>query len=147
MPDRKTFLLNQLNAPRCKCRRQFPAVEEAKREQLQQAEQEIEKKFEPQIQAIEKERRELQGTEQREALETKMAELMDEQDRQVEAEMRNLQIEVPVSDLKPSSLKTEAEKKAGGDKAKESQLRQQEILQMLREQPPRRTVTGSYRVH
>ena len=49
--------------------------------------------------------------------------------------------------LQPQVVRLRASSEAKGNKRFEQELRQREVVALDRSEPPRRTVTGSYRVH
>lgn len=73
-----------------------------------------------------------------------------ERDKALSAELRRNGITLPddeLLNLKPESMKLKAGGIAKGNAAREAGLRTEEVNRILREEPPRRTVTGSFRVH
>jgi hypothetical protein len=151
LPDRKNFLLSQLNSPRCFCKRRFPFLDKPTISKVLPIEEKIERLLEPKIKALNKEVKSLAEADadgaRREELEEQAAAVMAQSDRQMDAELRKLRIQVPSMTLKPEVLKFRAGKMAKGKMEKEGELRQQELLQLIQEEPSRRTVTGSFRVH
>jgi hypothetical protein len=114
-------------------------------------EEKIERLLEPKVKALNKEVKSLaeadaDGT-RREELEEQAAAVMAQSDGQMDAALRKLRIQVPSVTLKPEVLKLRTGKIAKGKMEKEGELRQQELLQLIREEPSRRTVMGSFRVH
>lgn len=69
-------------------------------------------------------------------------------DRTLVAELRKNGIVLPengTENLKPQVMRLKAASPAGGVSARESALRTEEVNRILREEPPRRAVTGSFR--
>jgi hypothetical protein len=76
--------------------------------------------------------------------------LLAEEEEGVRAKLRGAGMSLPLSslaDLKPQAIYLEAAKLAQGDAVRERSLRADELNKILAQEPPRRTVTGSFRVH
>ncbi len=76
--------------------------------------------------------------------------LMDEQEKALVEALRQKGINVPDDELlqiKPQVSRLKARGLAKGSVSREADLRVEEVNQLLRNEPPRRTVTGSFRVH
>lgn len=154
LPDRENFLLGQLNAPRCRCRPRFRFLEVARRGLAIEIESRVRKEFEPRFAALNEKILELQAAnrpgEDFVGLAREKANLEAEQNKALAAGLRQRGITLPDDeqlDLKPQSLKLKAGITARGSAARESELRIAEVIHLLRQEPPRRTVTGSFRVH
>ncbi len=151
LPDRKNNFIAQLNAPRCFCSQRFPFLDKLKIPKALAAEERVGRLMEPKVRALNNEIKALTESDtnqtQREAVEKRLAVLSQEQDRQIDVELKKLQIKVPAITLKPQPLSLKAGRVARGNKQKEAELRQQELVQLIQEEPPRCTVTGSFRVH
>jgi hypothetical protein len=146
IPERLDFLLEQLNAARCLCRNRFLVLDERFRLRAEEIAERVDKRFEPRFSALEDLLR-AAGTDRRRVaeLERSADRLVSERDQQLDAELRREGISMPrddVQELRPQTLRLEATRRAGGDT-----LRAQEVLQLVKEEPARRTVTGSFRSH
>lgn len=76
--------------------------------------------------------------------------LLAERDKVLVDELQRAGIKLPDDqglDLRPQSMKLRAASAAKGDPRRTAVLRIQEVNQALLAEPPRRTVTGSFRVH
>ena len=154
LPDRENFLLGQLNAARCLCRPRFRFLDVARRGLAIEIESRVRKEFEPRLAALNQRIVALQAEnrpgEDFIGLAREKENLVAEQNKALTASLRQRGITLPDDehlDLKPQSLKLKAGIAARDSAARESELRVAEINQLLRQEPPRRTVTGSFRVH
>ena len=153
LPDRENFLLGQLNAARCRCRPRFRFLDVATRRMAIEIDTRIRKEFEPRFTALNQRILELQaenrGGEDFVGLAREKANLVAEQDKALTSALQQRGIRLPddeLLDLKPRTLKLRAGATARGS-AREGDLRTAEVIQLLRQEPPRRTVTGSFRTH
>lgn len=153
LPDRENFLLGQLNAPRCTCRPRFRFLDVATRRMAIEIDTRIRKEFEPRFTALNQRILELQaenrGGEDFVGLAREKANLVAEQNKALTSALQQRGIRLPddeLLDLKPRTLKLRAGATARGS-AREGDLRTAEVIQLLRQEPPRRTVTGSFRTH
>ena len=153
LPDRKNFLLSQLNAARCRCKPRFRFLDATRRGLAFEIEKRVRTEFEPRITALNERILELQAAnrsdEEFEKLAKEKASLEAEQDRAVAGALRQRNITLPDDEslqLKPQTLKLKAGVTARGS-AREGELRAAEVIQLLRQEPPRRTVSGSFRTH
>jgi hypothetical protein len=125
LPDRKTFLLRQLNAPHCPCEHRFSVLPDAA-ERLK-------------ARAIQDSVRASSGSRP-----------PAEQDAILRGELERAGIRLPVveaGDLRPGMVRFAAAQLAQGDLRREHVLRAAELMKTLGSEPPRRTVSGSFRVH
>jgi hypothetical protein len=153
LPDRKNFLLSQLNAARCTCRRRFRFLEVARRGLALEIELRVRKEFEPRFEALNERIAELQAQnrpgEDFAGVSRDKANLLAEQDKALSAALRQRGIILQDEELlqaKPQVLKLKAGL-ARTPAAREGDLRTAEVIQLIRQEPPRRTVTGSFRTH
>jgi hypothetical protein len=125
LPDRKNFLLQQLNAPLCPCQHRFHFLQDDA--------------IRLKAKAIEQSTRTTLGSQS-----------PTEHESVVRAELARAGIMLPVAeanDLRPQVVRFEAAKLAQGDLRREHAFRAAAVATMLRNEPPRQTVTGSFRVH
>jgi len=153
LPDRKNFLVSQLNTTECACRSRFLSVDSTRRPLLLKAQRDVVKKFDPQLKKLQEQREihrpsRIPGADQkRQALEARIRALTSQREREVEAELDKLGVKAPTIDLQPNALQLSAAQLGGGNAQRERELRRQQVLNIVTEQPPRRTVTNSFRVH
>lgn len=154
LPDRKNFLLAQLNAARCRCKPRFRFLDATRRGLALEVERRVRTEFEPRITALNERILQLQAAnrseEEFERLAKEKATLEAEQDRALASALRQRNITLPddeMLDLKPQTLKLKAASVARGSAAREGELRVAEVNQLLKQEPPRRTVNGSFRTH
>lgn len=154
LPDRKNFLLGQLNAPRCHCKRRFRFLDLTRRRLATEIEARVRARFEPRLTALDRRTLELQATskagEEFVGIERERESLMAEHDKALIDALRQRGITLPDDEalqLKPQVMKLKAASAARGSAVREGDLRIAEVNQLLRREPPRRTVTGSFRVH
>jgi hypothetical protein len=153
LPDRKNFLLEQLNLPRCRCVNRFRFLTAALQARALQAQAQVQKLFADRLLAVEQKITEARVSSGNDAAMTVMQEkerLLAERDKALLDELQRAGIKLPddqASDLRPQSLKLRAATAAKGDARRTADLRVLEVNQALRADPPRRTVTGSFRVH
>jgi hypothetical protein len=153
LPDRKNFLLSQLNAARCTCRRRFRFLDVARRGLAFEIAKRIRKDFDPRIEALNQRIAEVQAQnrpgEDFVGLSREKANLEAEQDKALSAALRQRGIilqDEEVLQAKPEVLKLKAGL-ARTTAAREGDLRTAEVNQLIRQEPPRRTVSGSFRTH
>lgn len=146
VPARKQFLLAQLNRIRCTCRRCFRFPIKATLTNAMTIQDKLDKQFAPRLEALTKKRQQLKGAEA-DKLTSELTTLLAERDAKLAQELKAQKIEIVHEDLRPASVKLTAAKLAKGDLKKEKQLRQEQVLEILKQEPPRKTVTGSFRSH
>ncbi|HKR61263.1 MAG TPA: hypothetical protein VJS64_16195 [Pyrinomonadaceae bacterium] len=154
LPERENFLLSQLNAARCRCKRRFRFLDVTRRTLALEVEKRVRTEFEPRFNTLNQRILELQAANRPGEDFVKLAQektsLEAEQDKALAAALRQRNITLPDDEqlqLKPQTLKLKAGSAAGGSAARESELRISEVNQLLRQEPPRRTVSGSFRTH
>ncbi len=155
LPERKNFLLGQLDQVRCTCVRRFRFLDPARRALALEIEQRVGAKFDRRLEALDQRIAELQGgpvpeEKERQKVARERAALRAERDELLVAELGKRGITLPdaeLQDLRPRPLKLRAGLRAKGDAVLEPALRAAEVNQLLRREPARRTVTGSFRVH
>ena len=154
LPDRENFLLAQLNAARCRCRPRFRFLDATRRGLAFEIDKRVRTEFEPRITALNERILEAQVSnrsgDEFDRLEKEKASLEAEQDKAVASALRQRNITLPDDELlqlKPQTLKLRAASVARGSAAREGDLRVAEVNQLIRQEPPRRTVTGSFRTH
>ena len=153
LPDRENFLLAQLNAARCRCRPRFRFLDATRRGLALEIEKRIHTEFEPRFNNLNQQILELQATnrpgEEFVKLAQEKANLEAERDKALASALRQRSITLPDDEqlqLKPQALKLKAGL-ARVSPAREGDLRIAEVNQLLKQEPPRRTVTGSFRTH
>jgi hypothetical protein len=99
LPDRRDFMLSQLNAAECKCRNRPSPLIPRDRVLLPKPNFDLAKDLDLHL------------------------------------------------DLRPHTLQLNAAQLGGGNVQRERALRQQQVIEIVKEEPPRRTVTNSFRVH
>lgn len=147
LPARKQFLLAQLNARRCSCRFCFKFPVRTRFERIEKIQLDIDKRFAPRIEKLTKEMQQARTRNARSSVQKKIDKLMQARDKELNKKLKTARVKLPTVSLKPQKQKLKAAKQARGDKKKERMLRQKEVLEILKKEPPRRTVTGSFRVH
>lgn len=159
LPLRRTFLVDQLNAETCNCVRKFGSLPGADRSRAIEIEKRIIEKFAPRIrQELDQLNRAKEAARAKKTIvsqklvaasRARIAKLVIEREQQLIAELAKAQIQVEstVPDRRPQPLQLDAAKLARGDKKKEGELRRQAVRQLVSAEPPRRTVTGHFRVH
>jgi hypothetical protein len=145
LPDRENFLLSQLNAARCRCKPRFRFLDVTRRTLALEIEKRIHTEFEPRFKNLNERILELQATnkqgEEFVKLAQEKANLEAERDKALTSALRQRNISLPEDEqlqLKPQVLKL---------KAREGASRIAEVNALLKQEPPRRTVTGSFRTH
>ena len=154
LPERKNFLIGQLNSSRCICINRFQFLDASKRHRAIEIRSTVERQFEPRFEALERRIVELEaipaGERDLSTLSEERAELLLERDKALTAELERNGIKLPdaeLLDLKPQAMRLKAASAATGDARHQWALRVEEVNQTLRQEPARRTVTGSFRVH
>ncbi len=150
LPGRKNFLLSQLNLPTCACRNRFTFLEGARRQRALQIQDRIDERFveelAPQNREIERLERSQPRTAATQPARQRATDLSAQRDRDLSAQLGAAGL-VPAAPTAVQTLRLTAARQARGNKALEAQLRQQQVSEIVREEPPRRTVTGSFAVH
>ena len=154
LPARKNFLLAQLNSARCTCVRRFGFLDAVKRRVALDIETKVQREFSARFEELEKRLARIQTTtptaEEVSELARERNQLVSERDKTLSAELLRNGKTLPEDELlnlKPESMKLKAGGIAKGNAAREAGLRTEEVNRILREEPPRRTVTGSFRSH
>jgi len=156
LPDRKNFLLGQLNAPRCACAsRRFLFLDAAVRPRALDLETRVHRQFADKLAALDQRTLEAmaspddeRGTQAR--LLKEKQDLLVQRETALVAELKRAGITLPdaeMLDLKPQTLKLRAGAQAQGDPRRRGELLTREVNELVKEDPPRRTVTGSFRAH
>lgn len=147
LPARKNFLLSQLNLPTCACRNRFTFLPEGpRRQRALQIQDRIDERF---VQDLAPQTREIEsqpGTAAARTARQRAATLNAQRERDLSTQLSAAGLQ-PVPAAAVQTLRLNAAREARGDRALEAQLRRQEVLEVVREEPPRRTVTGSFAVH
>jgi hypothetical protein len=154
LPERRNFLLTQLNAARCACINRFRFLDAERLRRALEVEARVQKQFDPRLEPLDVRIGQLQATpgadRELAAVTQDKAQVLAERDKVLIDELGRNGITLPESeslDLKPQALKLKAAAASNGDPARERALRIEEVGEILKQEPPRRTVTGSFRVH
>ncbi|MEX0959534.1 MAG: hypothetical protein WDZ63_09630 [Burkholderiales bacterium] len=155
LPDREQFLIDQLNGPECACRRLFRGVSQSAVSSLVRLQDQMLGDLSSRIKTEQLAiagigKRAPLSKEQLADLETRtnrLRELVAEEIKAVDAAL--IKRGAPSDSLRMETqvLKLKARTNARGDATKERVLRRQEIFEIEKQEPPRRTVTGSFRTH
>jgi hypothetical protein len=146
LPDRKNFLLGQLNAPRCTCIPRFIFLAPELRVRAFEIEKRIQEQFAGKLEDLERRSAEIDveppedDAKLREQLLEERERILVERDRALVAELGRAGIKLPedeMLDLKARTVKL-TESAAARTKA---------VNELVKKEPPRRTVTGSFRSH
>jgi hypothetical protein len=152
LPDRRNFLVGQLNASVCPCPNRFRAFAPIAERGVTLQNKAL-AEFEPEAQRV---RREVVERLKRGgpvplaeslAFDRRAAAAIGRVEQSLAASRESLGLPSNQISLKPQALVLGAAKRAGNDAALERALRQQEVEALLAQEPPRRTVTGSFSVH
>jgi hypothetical protein len=154
LPDRKNQLLGNLNATRCDCVNRFIFLPQSVRQRALAIAARVDLQFRPRLDALGARILESQmsggGPKTIADAFQERSMLIAERDRMLALELKRADIHPPDeqgSDLTPHTMKLAAARVPDNDATKVSALRAQEINDILRREPPRRTVTGSFRSH
>lgn len=153
LPARKGFLLAQLNMPRCLCRPRFTFLDLVQRRVALDVQARIDRQFESRFLQIDKSLDDMQATPLAEKdfarLVKERADLVADRDKALSSELGLKGITLPEAeslDLKPQAMKLRVTA-VPGNPAREWALRLDQVIRALQQEPPRRTVTGSFQVH
>ena len=154
LPERKNFLLGQLNSARCACVNRFGFLNPLQRRRALEIDGRIQQQFATRIEALQRRivERHLTAASDRQGstLLEEREQLFAERDKALSTELQRNNITLPeaeMSDLKAQPMRLRAATTARGDALRAWALRVAEVNQILRQEPPRRTVTGSFRPH
>jgi hypothetical protein len=139
LPDRKNFLLGQLNKPRCACVNRFRFLTPELRVRALAIEARIHGDFVKRIEELELRDPGDDPKAQTETLETRDR-LLAERDRVLTAELAKAGIKLPADEmlnLRATSVRLSAS----------AAERTRAVNELVKKEPPRRTVTGSFRPH
>lgn len=146
LPDRRNFLIGQLNAPRCACPRRFRFLAPELRARAFEIEEKVHGDFVKRLEEIEKRNDDLDA-ETREDEPKLRAELLDaresilaERDRVLASELAKVGIKLPDEEmlsLRATSVRLSAS----------AAERTKAVNELVQKEPPRRTVTGTFRPH
>jgi hypothetical protein len=159
LPARRKFLLGELNSDVCDCDRTFTDLDPAEREKAKKVQIKVDAKFKvrranewKQLYDAKRkahEKRKSIGVKDVRQSAKRLDEIAREQAAELNKELAKEGIEVRSSGTgtKAHPWKFDVVKRAGGSKKKERELRAQAVVEQIRSEPPRRTVTGHFRVH
>lgn len=159
LPARRNFLLQELNANVCECDRTFANLDAPKREKALEVQAKVDGKFKArrakEWQQLYAAKRKAQDKKKSVGLKDvkqgvkKLDEISREQEAELTQALKKEGVEVTSASvsLKAHPWKLDVARRAGGDKKKERELRAQAVVEQIRSEPPRRSVTGSFRVH
>jgi hypothetical protein len=158
LPARKNFLVSQLNKPQCLCTNNFAALPDIPRLRAERILADIDPRFEPRIAeaSLRLSKALRAGKPERElgAEKKALAAVTGERDAELAKRLRAIGVTQPVmpmNTVKPLALAA-TPKAPGKDKDKskastDARLVQQRVLEIIDQEPPRRTVTGSFSPH
>ena len=136
LPDRKNFLLAQLNAPRCTCINRFRFLTPELRVRALEIERRVHGDFVKRLEEIEKRSDEDDPKALAELLDTRER-IIAERDRALAGELAKAGIKLPEEDLRATPVRLSAS----------AAERTKAVNELLKKEPPRRTVTGTFRPH
>jgi len=151
LPARKAFLLDALNHRRCPCLHRFTTLTDQARRRAIDIQQRVQRRFEARFETLGKNMNEARAQPAAyRALERKAIALHRELNTELHAELRKAGIrlsDVDIADATPRTMDLQAAARAHGDKKREQALRTADVNRALQEQPPRRTIAGSFAPH
>lgn len=139
LPDRKNFLLGQLNAPRCTCPPRFKFLLPDIRVRAFEIERRVHDQFAKRLEEIEQRSDSDDPKVQEQQLEARDR-ILAERDKALVSELAKAGIKVPEDEM----LNLRATRLQLSASAAE---RTKAVNELLKREPPRRTVTGSFRPH
>ncbi|HYH06418.1 MAG TPA: hypothetical protein VEK11_05080 [Thermoanaerobaculia bacterium] len=146
LPERVNFLIAQLNAKRCPCKPKFRFLEPTLRARAFEIEARVHKQFADRMAELEKQHAALDVDRQKDTprLRTQLLEererILAEREKALVTELARAGVKLPEAEmlnLKPETLNL----------ARTAAARTAAVNERLRREPPRRTVTGSFRPH
>jgi hypothetical protein len=152
LPDRLNFLVGQLNASVCPCPNRFRTFAPVAARGIVLQDRAL-AEFEPEAQRARREAAERLKRggpiplAESLAFDQRVAATIGRVEQSLAASRESLGMPAHQVGLKPQALVLTAAKRAGNDAALERALRQKEVEALLAQEPPRRTVTGSFSVH
>jgi hypothetical protein len=153
LPDRRNFLVDQLNAVDCPCTHRFKPLEATAREIALKRQDSLLDRFVPEATQWQRQLSERLARTPRLSLEESLkldaarAAIHARQELALSELRLDLGLPGLTVPLAPRPLVLEAAKKAGGKLQLERDLRQKELQDLLEQEPARRTTSGSFRVH
>lgn len=152
LPERKNFFLSQLNLATCVCMHSFRFLPPASARRLLDVQEKVFSTLLPELDALRAESFALrQGTDLtpdvKRAFEAETKQLDDALDQRLDAELAATQLLPPKPSVTAQVLRLDAVLAAGGKPELEAAARQKAVLDIAAEEPPRRTVTGSFAMH
>ncbi|MBC7992439.1 MAG: hypothetical protein H7Z15_04255 [Rhizobacter sp.] len=153
LPDRRNFLVNQLNAITCPCTHRFLPMPAAARDVAMARQEAVLDSFVSQAtqwQGLLAER--LARTrslplEESLKLDAQRASISTQQERALSKLRSDLSLPSTTTSPRPQPLTLGAARQAAGKLELERDQRQRELMGILEQEPARRTTTGSFRVH
>ena len=153
LPDRRNFLVDQLNSVNCPCTHRFLSLAATARAAASSRQAMLLDTFVPQAtqwQTLLSERLardRAMSLEESLRWDSQRLLITTQQERELANLRRELGLPSTATSQRPQPLTLEATKRAGGKLQVERDLRQKEVLSILEQEPARRTTTGSFRVH
>jgi hypothetical protein len=153
LPDRRNFLVNQLNAITCPCAHRFLRLPDSARDAAVPKQDELLDSFVPQAALWQTQLSERLAKskslplDESLKLDAQRAAISAQQERAMAKLRSDLGLPSTTISLRAQPLILEAAKQAAGKLELERDLRQKELLTILEQEPARRTTTGSFRVH
>ena len=153
LPARLTFFVTHYNEDTCPCRLKLPRIPPIRRNRALLLQQRVIEQFADRINASRLELSRLSSSKQATRAQVaqarqQLAELEAAQETEILAQLRKAGLPQPnpKTDLKAQPMNVDV-RSARGDPQKQRLLRDQAVLAAIKSEPPRRTVTGSFRVH
>ncbi|MFZ5890534.1 MAG: hypothetical protein ACOY0T_05640 [Myxococcota bacterium] len=152
LPVRKRFLVSQLNMGMCACKHSFRLLAADDARLVLELQEEVFKAVLPEVDALREASFALRGNpkstpSERQALEAQAKALEDTIDDLLAEQLASSQVLPEEPTLTAQPLVLDAASISGGKPELEAAARQEAILDIVSEEPPRRTVTGDFTAH
>jgi hypothetical protein len=152
LPERRNFLVSQLNMARCACQHSFRFLVPDRARQLLDVQEKVFTVLQPEFEAVRKDSFALRQDSKltpsaKRAFEDEAKALDDEIDKALEEQLSNTQVLPKPPTLAAQVLMLDSARDSGGKPEIEAAARQKAILDIEAAEPPSRSVTGSFTVH
>jgi hypothetical protein len=157
LPSRKANLVSQLQQDTCACSQKFLSLPPNQRAKALEIQERLKLRFKPDIDNVRikvpkpgpRPLTSGEGLTSRGRIITGVGDVQRKLDTELLKELQRENIQVPqlIPDQKVQPDLLDAGQRSGGDQAKARLLRHQAVIEQVKKEPPRRTVTGSFRVH
>lgn len=152
LPERKNFFLSQLNMGTCPCMHSFRFLPPESARIVLDVQEKVVSTLFSDIDALRAESFVLRkdqspAPETKRAFEQRAKQLEDTLDKRLDEQLASTQLLPPQPSLRAQVLKLDSVLAAGGKPDLEAAARQKAVLDIAAEEPPRRTVTGSFAMH